>query len=79
MHNRKKLIGILACTIIAAASACGDSADVTAPISAPPSPLYNGGGWVGSGNRNDSTTISPASATADSSALLGGGWVGSGN
>jgi hypothetical protein len=78
MHTGKKLIGILVCIIIAAAG-CGDRAEVTAPNPAAESPLFDGGGWVGSGNRNDSTTVPTATATADSGSSRGGGWVGSGN
>jgi len=82
MQTGKKLTGILVCAIVAAAG-CTDAADLTGPRQmVAESPLFDGGGWVGSGNRNDSTTTNPttpSTSTEEPGVTLGGGWVGSGN
>lgn len=87
MQKSKTLIAILLCALTAAAG-CGDAADVTAPsTSVAESPLFDGGGWVGSGNRTDTTSTNPTSTSTPSGTSTeddpgtgrGGGWVGSGN
>jgi len=66
---------------ILAAAACSDSANPAGSLQ-PGSPRFDGGGMVGSGNRNDSTRTTTNGATAGdttSAFAPGGGMVGSGN
>ncbi len=65
---------------LASAAACSDGAN---PAATPAAPRFDGGGMVGSGNRNDTTAaqVTSASAPTDTTGAVGrgGGMVGSGN
>jgi hypothetical protein len=82
MHNSRKRLAILVCTIFAAGG-CADAANLTAPPrTVAESPSFNGGGWFGTGNRTDSTTIAPTGTSQvepKEGITDGGGWFGTGN
>lgn len=68
--------------LVVTVAACGDGANPAATMQ-PTAPRFDGGGMVGSGNRNDTTTTQSTSTTGatDTAGVVerGGGMVGSGN
>lgn len=80
MNSNGKKLAIFVCSIFAAAG-CADAASVTAPPrNVADSPSFDGGGWFGTGNRNDSTTTNPPATSQEPRVTAdGGGWFGTGN
>jgi hypothetical protein len=81
MHRTGKMLTVLVCGIFAAAR-CADAASITAPPRSPgETPSFDGGGWFGTGNRTDSTTVDPSATSQEEPkvTLDGGGWFGTGN
>ncbi|HEX8358859.1 MAG TPA: hypothetical protein VF613_01995 [Longimicrobium sp.] len=72
----------IAALALASAAACSDGANPAATMQ-PAAPRFDGGGMVGSGNRNDTTPtqVTSAAAATDTTGAVGrgGGMVGSGN
>jgi hypothetical protein len=72
----------LAALAVAALAACSDGANPAATIQ-PTTSRFDGGGMIGSGNRNDTTATQPTSTTTatDTTGVVerGGGMIGSGN
>lgn len=86
-NSAKKLAAILV-SIVLATAACSDAANVTAPRMQPGPASFDGIGWIGSGNRTDTTTTNPTATTTTtdtttqqgSEESTGGiGWTGRGN